>query len=135
VPDPHAIDVWMRWEFNTLNAGLVTRPKSVRALRDDPRLETKDGTVLEVDPGVLERFAAVCTPAEQDRLRLPITLHFSADVPDSAYVIDELAAEVLHRIEGWGAAYRFRDGRMWLPLSLAVDLLLRYGGTLQRVML
>jgi len=125
----------MRWEFNTLNAGSVTHPKSLRALLRGEPLQTKDGDAYPIDRGVLDRFAAVCSPAEQERLRLPITLHFSADVSDSAYVIDELAADVLHRLEGWGEAYRYRDGRTWLPQSLAVDLLLRYGGALQRLML
>lgn len=135
MPTPDAIDVWMRWEFDTLNAGVVTRPKSLRALRTDPTVETKDGDLLHLDPQTLVRIEAACTPAEQERLRLPITVHFTADVGDSAYVIDELAADVLHRLEGWGAAYPYRDGRMWIPHSLAVDLLLRYGAVLQRLML
>lgn len=135
MPDPRSIDVWMRWEFDRLNAGVVTRLKSLRALLDDPGLQTKDGEPHHIDALVLARFAGVCSPPEQERLRLPITVHFSADVEDSAYVIDELAADVLHRLEGWGGAYPFRDGRMWIPHSLAVDLLLRYGGALQRLML
>jgi uncharacterized protein (UPF0216 family) len=134
VPDPRRIDVWMHWEFEKLNAGVVTRPKSLRHLMETPRLETREGDAIDLDRRILEQLAAACTTREQDRLRLPITIHFSADVPDSAFVLDELAAEVLHRIEGWGEAYRYRDGKMWLPQSLAVDLLLRYGGVLQRLM-
>lgn len=126
----------MRWEFDKLNAGVVTRPRSLRALLEDPhaRLETRDGAPYEVERATLERLAAACTPEERERLRLPVTLHFPADVGDSACVLDELAAEVLRRVEGWGPAYPFRDGRMWLPQSLAVDLLLRHGGALQRLM-
>ena len=135
MPDPHRIDVWMRWEFEKLNAGLVTHPKNLRKLMAIPTLETREGDAIDLDRGVLESIGAVCTVREQDRLRLPITLQFSADVPDSAFVLDELAAEVLHRLEGWGQAYPYRDGKMWLPLSLAVDLVLRYGGVLQRLML
>ncbi len=134
VPRPYSIDVWMRWESDKLNTGIVTRPKSLEALLEDPTVETKDGELLQLDRQTLGRLDAVCTPAERGRLRLPITVHFTADVGDSAYVIDELAADVLHRLEGWGAAYAYRDGRMWLPHSLAVDLLLRYGGALQRMM-
>lgn len=135
--DARRLDVWMRWEFEALNAGFVTKPKSLRALLDEPGvlLETRDGEPHLIEPAALQRFAAVCSPRERDRLRLPITFHFSADVSDAAYVIDELAAEVLHRLEGWGPAYPYRDGRMWLPQSLAVDLLLRYGGALQRLLL
>ena len=131
--DPRRIDVWMRWEFEKLNAGLVTRPKSLRRLLEVPRLETREGDPIDLDRPTLERVASVCTAREQDRLRLPVTVHFSADVADSAFVLDELAADVLHRLEGWGEAYPYRDGKMWLPQSLAVDLLLRYGGALQRL--
>jgi len=137
VADPRGIDIWMRWEFDKLNAGVVIHPRPLRALLEDrgARLETRDGSPYEVERAALERLAAACAPEERERLRLPVTLHFSADVADSAYVLDGLAAEVLRRIEGWGPAYPFRDGKMWLPQSLAVDLLLRYGGALQRLML
>lgn len=135
MPDARQIDVWMRWEFEKLNAGIVTRPKTLRVLLETPKLETREGDVLELDPRILDKVASVCTVSEQERLRLPITLHFSADVPDSAFATDELAADVLHRLEGWGDAYPYRDGKMWIPQSLAVDLLLRYGGVLQRLVL
>ena len=131
--DPRRIDAWMRWEFEKLNAVLVTRPKSLRRLLEIPRLETREGEPIDLDRPTLERLASVCNAHEQDRLRLPITVHFSTDVADSAFVLDELAADVLHRLEGWGEAYPYRDGKMWLPQSLAVDLLLRYGGALQRL--
>ncbi|MEK6851660.1 MAG: DUF61 family protein, partial [Candidatus Thermoplasmatota archaeon] len=110
--DPHRIDVWMRWESDRLNAGFVTRQKSLRVLLEggEPLL-MRDGERHDVDRGVLARIAAACAPEERERLRLPVTLHFSADVADSAYVIDDLAAEILHRLEGWGDAYPFRDGK------------------------
>lgn len=133
--DPDRIDAWMRWEFHTLNAGFVTRSKPLRALLEaGESLRTRDGDPYDIDRRALERLAAVCTPSERERLRLPVTIHFTADVEDAAYVTDELAADVLHRLEGWGEAYVYRDGKMWLPQSLAVDILLRYGGALQRLL-
>ena len=135
VPDASQTDVWMRWEFEKLNAGIVTRTRSLTALLEKPTLETREGETLQLDRGVLERFAAACTPRERDRLRVPITIHFSTEVSDSAYVIDERGADVLHRLEGWGDAYPYRDGKMWIPASLAVDLLLRFEGVLQRLMM
>ena len=126
----------MRWEFDRLNAGLVAHPRTVQALLDDPTaLRTKDGEPYSIDRAALERLAACCTGDERARFRIPITLHFSADVADSAYVIDALAAEILHRLEGWGPAYPYREGKMWMPQSLAIDLVLRYGGALQRLLL
>lgn len=121
--------------MDRLNAGFVTRTKSLRHLLSGEGLETRDGEPYDVDRRALERLAAACRPQELDALRLPVTVHFSSEVGDSAYVIDALAADVLHRIEGWGEAFPFRDGKMWLPQSLAVDLLLRYGGALQRLLL
>ncbi len=125
----------MRWESDRLNASVVVHPKPLAALRAHATLETRDGEPYEIEPAVLQRFAAVCAPAEQGRLRLPITLHFSSDVEDSAYLIDELACDVLRRLEAWGPTYPYRNGKMWIPASLAVDLLLRYRGALQRLML
>lgn len=125
----------MRWEFDHLNLGIVTKPKSLRTLLEpDAHLETRDGDSYDVDRAVLTRLADACSPPEREGLRIPITIHFTADVPDTAYVIDELAANVLHRLEGWGPAYPYRDGKMWIPASVAVDILLRYGGALQRLM-
>jgi len=136
LPDPRSVDVWMRWEFEKLNAGLVVRPQTLRALVEDGVvLRTKDGDAFHVDPRILTRIAAVCSAEDQSRLRLPVTIHFSEAVPDSAYISDALAVEILHRLEAWGKAYPFRDGKMWLPQSLAVDLVLRYGGALQRLVL
>jgi len=136
VPDLPTIEPWMRWEFDKLNVGIVTHPRSLQSiLRDDASLETKEGERYHIDRGTLDRLASACSGTERERLRLPVTIHFSADVQDSAYVIDGLAAEILRRLEAWDAAYPYRDGKMWLPQSLAVDLLLRYGGALQRLML
>lgn len=135
--DPDRIETWMRWEFDRLNAGVVTRRKSLEALLADatPRLETRDGETYHMDREALERLASACRGDERARLRLPITLRVSADVSDSAYLEDELEASVLRRLEGWGDAYPYRDGKMWLPQSLALDLILRYGGAVQRLLL
>ncbi len=51
------------------------------------------------------------------------------------YVTDPVAAEALRRAEGFGPAFPYRDGRMYLPVSLGVDLVSRYGGALQGVFL
>ncbi len=134
--DPRSLDVWLRWESDTLNAGVVARTRSLRDLLEGRAdLRTKRGDAYPIDAGVLERLAAACSPEERDRLRLPVTIRFGAEVADSAYMTDALAAEILRRIEAWGETYLFRDGRAWLPRSLAVDLILRYGGALQPLIL
>lgn len=135
--DEDRLDAWMRWEYDRLNAGVVAHTKPLRDLLEEPRphVVARDGTEVELERSALEAMAAVCTEDERERLRLPITIRFPADVGDSAYMADDLASAVLHRVEGWGEAYPHRDGRTWLPRSLAVDLILRYGATIQRLFL
>src|SRR5206468_3681133 len=48
---------------------------------------------------------------------------------------DALAAEVLRRVESFGPAFPFREGRMVLPASLGVDLVSRFKGAIQQVFL
>jgi hypothetical protein len=55
----------------------------------------------------------------------------SADYEDSAYLTDEIGAKALHALEKFGAAFPYRDGRMVLPHSLAVDIVRHSGGTVQ----
>jgi uncharacterized protein (UPF0216 family) len=124
-------------EFRRLNAGVVTKRRPLQALLDEaePRLETRDGEGFLLDEAVLPRYAAVTDPAERRALRLPINVHFTGDATAECYVSEELAAEVLRRLEGWEQAYPFREGRMWLPVSLAVDLIRRHGGAVQAIYL
>src|SRR6266540_48014 len=63
--------------------------------------------------------------------RLPITLLVSGDSADSAVLADALAAKALRALEKFDRAFPFRDGRMMLPHSLAVDIVRRLGGTVQ----
>src|SRR5439155_115394 len=76
------------------------------------------------------RFASVLTRDEADALRLPLTLTVRGD-SDEAILTDEIGAKALRTLENFGQAFRFRDGRMALPHSLAMDLTRRYGGVLQ----
>jgi uncharacterized protein (UPF0216 family) len=120
-----------------MNAGLVTAKKSLAALlrEERPSCRTRDGDEWPIDRGALERMSAASEPGEEDALRLPITLHFASDLEDSCYLVDDVAAAVLRRAEGFGPAFPFREGRMYLPLSLGIDLVSRYKGAIQQVFL
>src|SRR5439155_3959695 len=83
-----------------------------------------------VRASVLARFASVLNRDEADALRLPLTLTVRGD-SDEAILTDEIGAKALRTLENFGQAFRFRDGRMALPHSLAMDLTRRYGGVLQ----
>lgn len=120
-----------------LHTGLVVRRRSLRDLleQERPTCLTKEGEEYEFDRGVLLRFAAVTNDEEREKLRLPITLYFETGAGDHCRVDDELASKVLRRLEGFGRAYPFRDGRMWLPYSIGVELTMKYPTAFQRLLL
>ena len=128
---------WLEHEFRGLNTGFVVRTRSLRELHAlaEPSCTSREGETVPIDPAALERLAAACRPGDDAALQIPMTLRFSSDLADVCFLTDPLAAEVLRRAEGFGAAYPFRDGRMFLPLSLGVDLLSRYGGAVQGLFL
>jgi len=125
-------DRWVAFELGRLNAGLVTEKKSLARLLEEPEpaCRTRDDALHPFEPQALARFAAVLTPDEATALRLPLTLLVLGD-SDEARLTDELGAKALKMIEKFDRAFAFRDGRMALPHSLAVDLVRRHGGVLQ----
>jgi len=125
-------DRWIGLELGRLNAGLVIEKKSLARLLEEPEpaCRTREGDPHPFDRPALARFAAALAPDEASTLRLPITLLVSGE-SDSAYLTDELGAKTLRAVEKFGPAFLFRDGRMTLPHSLAVDLVRRHGGVLQ----
>ncbi|MFA5897072.1 MAG: DUF61 family protein [Thermoplasmata archaeon] len=130
---PGGIDRWISFELGRLNAGLVVEKKSLAALRSEsrPACRTREGGEHVFDRAALDRLAAVLSLEEQASLRLPITLFVAGDLEDSAYLAEELAAKALRALENFGTAFPYRDGRMYLPHSLAVDLVRHSGGTVQ----
>jgi len=135
--EPGSVDRWVERESRNLNAGLVTAKKSLETLlrEERPSCRTRDGDDWPIDRDQLRRLAAACGPGEAEALRLPLTVHFSSDLDDACYITDAIAATVLRKAEGFGPAYPFREGRMYLPLSLGVDLVSRYKGAIQQVFL
>lgn len=130
---PGPFDRWISFELGRLNAGLVVERKTLSRLlaEPEPACRTREGDPYSFDRQALDRFAAVLTKDEADRLRLPLTLLLSGDSVDSAYLTDELGARALRAVENFDRAFPFRDGRMAIPHSLAVDLVRRHGGVLQ----
>src|SRR5207244_11699061 len=115
-----------------LNAGLVFANTRLVPLRSEPApvCRTWEADPHPFDRAALDRLAAVLTRDEADDLRLPLTLVASGD-SDSAYLTDELGAKALRAVEKFDRAFPFRDGRMALPHSLAMDLVRRHGGAVQ----
>jgi len=132
VAGPGPFDRWISFELGRLNAGLVVEKKTLTRLlaEPEPACRTREGDPHPFDRTALDRYAAVLARDEADGLRLPLTLVASAD-SDSAYLTDELGAQALRAVEKFDRAFPYRDGRMALPHSLAVDLVRRHGGVLQ----
>ena len=129
---PGSIDRWISFELGRLNAGLVVEKKGLTRLlaEPEPACRTREGDPHPFDRAALERLAAVLTNEEADSLRLPLTLVASGD-SDSAYLTDELGAKALRAVEKFDRAFTFRDGRMALPHSLAMDFVRRHDGVVQ----
>ena len=123
----------MALELGRLNAGLVVARKTLAVLLEEPEPSCRDreGEGHPFEPAALRRLAGVLSRDEAESLRLPITVFATGDLEDAAYVAEELAAKALRAVEGFGAAFPFRAGRMYLPHSLAVDLVRHSGGTVQ----
>ncbi len=130
---PGALDRWISLELGRLNAGLVVERKSLAQLRREvhPACRTREGEDHAFEPAALERLARVLSGSEADALRLPMTVFVTGDLEDSAYVSEELAAKAIRAVEAFGPAFPYRGGRMYLPHSLAVDVVRRSGGTVQ----
>jgi len=132
VETPGSVDRWISLELGRLNAGLVVEKKSLARLLQEPEpaCRTREGDPYPFDREALARLAAVLPAEEVDRLRLPLTLMVRGE-SDDAVLADELGAKALRALERFDRAFPFREGRMALPHSLAVDLVRRHGGVLQ----
>jgi uncharacterized protein (UPF0216 family) len=119
---------WMELELRRLHGGLVVKRRRLAELlkEERPACETRDGDKHLFDRSVLERLASVLTPEEQRRLRLPITIHFSMEMKDQCHLDSELGARAFKVLEGIEKAYPYRNGKMWIPHSLAMDWMRRY---------
>ncbi len=125
----------MGFEMRGLQEGLVTRRKTLKELleEEEPQCRTREGEMYVFDREILQTLAAVATEEEMGRLRLPINLRFHVGMEDQCSLDDEVAAGVLRRLEGFGKAYPFRDGKMWLPYSLGLELILKHRTAIQRI--
>ena len=129
---PEPIDRWIAFELGRLNAGLVVEKKSLSRLLQEaePSSRTREGDPHPFEREALTRLAAVLTTEEAADLRLPLTLTLHGD-SDEAILTDAIGAKALRALEKFDRAFPFRDGRMAVPHSLAVDIARRYGGVVQ----
>lgn len=126
------IDRWISFEVGRLNANLVVEKKTLVRLLEEPEpvCRTREGNLHTFDRDALARFASVLSADEVASLRLPLTLLVRGD-SDDAHLTDEVGAKALRLIEKFDRAFPFREGRMALPHSLAIDVMRRHGGVFQ----
>jgi len=125
----------MEIEYRNIDAVMVTRGRKLKDLlqEDTPTCTAKDSSPYRFDKQRLHDLADKLT--EKEKLRLPITLTFNVKLSDYCYITDETASAVLRRLEDFGPAYKYRDGRMWMPASLGMHLIRKYGRIIQRFFL
>lgn len=131
------IERWMRSEVGCMNALRVRRRLPLAALlrMKEPSCRAERGGLHTFARSDLETLREVLSPEEAERLLLPIDMYVDLRMDDTAYITDPLAAEAIRRLEGFTRGFRYRQGRLDLPLSLAVDISFRIGSVIQMVFL
>jgi len=132
-----ALKKWLKFEAKGLHESLIIRRKSLEELLkdDEPSCITKDNKKHVFDKDVLLRIGQALPQAKHSKLMLPINIYIDMKVENQCYIEDESAADVLRELEGFGQAYRYINGRMWLPLSLAAGLVGKHRTVIQMVFL
>jgi uncharacterized protein (UPF0216 family) len=131
------VDLGLNLEAQGMHSGLVIKRKTLDKLlkEERPACSTRDGNEHLFDEDVLSRMGESLEPEQHSRLLLPINVFIDMKVKNQCYVEDEVAATALRKFEGYDRAYRFIEGKMWLPLSITVELLGKYKGALQLIYL
>ncbi|UCD93005.1 MAG: DUF61 family protein [Methanobacteriota archaeon] len=128
---------WFEHEMTTVHRGLVTRKKSLESLlkMDEPHCLSREDQKHTFDKEILNKLGE-CLPEEgHTQLKLPITLNFSLKVENECYISDDIASEVIRKMEGYEKVYQYRDGKMWLPNSIGLELIRKYKGAIQQLFL
>lgn len=111
---------WMRFELDTLHAGLVSQRRPlVDLLKEAEPGAPARGGLHRFDPAELRRLAERLPSELRFALRLPIQLYADTEVPDAMQVRDHAAAEALGHV-GYGTMGA-EGGKAWLARALALQ--------------
>ena len=127
---------WMRLEIGRINDGVVAERKRLSELlrEERPSSVTKGGNRYDFDRQVLLRLEQALPGELQRRLRLPILFYFDSTVPDSFFLVDEVAVRVLQCLEEISPLRRMQGGRLWIAKPLVYDIMNRYPTAVQIMM-
>ncbi|MDD2473070.1 MULTISPECIES: DUF61 family protein [unclassified Methanoculleus] len=127
---------WMRLEIGRINDGVVAERKRLSRLlqEEHPASVTKGGTRYDFDREVLLRLEQGLPGDLQRRLRLPIIFYFDSTVPDSFFLADEVAVQVLQCLQEISPLRRMQGGRLWMAKPLVYAVMNRYPTAVQIMM-
>ncbi len=116
-----------------MNDGIAAeRPLLVDLLATDrPVSITRGGDEYRYDPVVLSSIADRLPDRLVRRLRLPILLFASMDVPDNCSITDRYAFEALQVLGEISTMREHKDGRTWIGRAIAYGLVAKYPTAVQ----
>jgi uncharacterized protein (UPF0216 family) len=133
--DEGAFTRWMRFELDTLHAGLVSQRRPLAdLLREAKPTAPARGGAHEFDVKELARLAAKLPTEARFALRLPMHLYVDSEVHDALYVMDPAVAEALEAV-GVHLGQKDARERRWLARALALEVLRDWPTTVQFVYL
>jgi uncharacterized protein (UPF0216 family) len=121
--DEGAFQRWMRFELDTLHAGLVSQRRLLADLLGEaqPTAPARNGAHA-FDPGQLQRFAAKLPTELRYALRMPIPIYIDSTIEDAVYLQDKAAVEAL-AAHGYVHARADAQGKAWMGRSMALQVL------------
>ena len=124
---------WFGLEMARVQEGFVprARPLADLLLEDHPSAPTRSGEFHVFDKAVLQRFHDAMGAFDRRRLRLPLTFYVDKDMPDDAYLTEEIAVRLLKALGEIPAGKEPREGRLWLAHTNARLLAQRHRGAFQ----
>lgn len=126
---------WMRFELDTLHAGLVTQRRLLADLLKEPRpsAPARNGQHA-FEPRELARLAEALPTELRFGLKLPVHVYVDSEVGDALYVMDRAAAEALRAL-GYAASEPDKQGRSWFGRALGLQMLRDWPTAVQLVYL
>jgi uncharacterized protein (UPF0216 family) len=136
VSDEKVLMKWMRLELGKINDGIVAerKPLSLLIAEERPGSVTRGGKEYVYKKDVLMELAKKLPGPIRERLKLPVILYFSADVPDSCMLSDETALRAFQALGELSELREMENGRLWIGKALAFSLVRSYPTAVQIMM-
>lgn len=134
--EPRVMEKWLSLEYRKLNKNLVAKQVVLSELlkAESPVAKTRDGEDHNFDKSSLAQLAQRVPEKYHDKLKLPIFIFKDSRVPDSCYLIDDIAVEVLKLTGDINKLYQFRENKLWMGRPIAYEIANRYPTLIQFIM-